>query len=181
MILSALRIGSLIFTFHIKMGQLAAYCGPVTAQNRTTTYEKGSGAGSVWRRGCRGATSLPYNYLEGNCSKEAFSLFSQVTSGRMRNNGLKLYHWGSGWIPWRVFLWIEWSSIGMGLPGKWWSPHPWCDIKGHCVVMWLSGLNWCGVTKFKQVFPTLDDSAILQRITQVSDGVLPRNTWLCTL
>jgi len=36
-----------------------------------------------------------YNFLKGDCSKVDIDLFSQITSGRMRGNGLIK---GSGWV-----------------------------------------------------------------------------------
>ena len=32
---------------------------------------------------------------------------------------------GLDWILWKMSLLREWSSIGTGCPGKWWSHHPW--------------------------------------------------------
>lgn len=92
MILSALTIGSLLFTFHTKTGQSAADCHTATAQNRINHYLWGGNLGcSVRRRRHRRETSSSYNYLERNCNKEVFSLFSKATSSRMQDKGLKLH------------------------------------------------------------------------------------------
>jgi len=56
-------------------------------------------------------------------------LFSQVASDRMRENGFRLYQ-GRFIVDIRKnSLLKEWSGIGTGCPGKWWSHHRWRGSK----------------------------------------------------
>jgi len=44
---------------------------------------------------------------------------------------------GPGWILGKISLLKEWSDIGPGCPGQWWSPHPWRGSKN--MRMWHLG------------------------------------------
>jgi len=69
----------------------------------------------VWRRG---NLITFYNYLKGSHSEVDVGLLSQVTSDRMRGNGLKLHQGRLGyWILQKISLLNEWSGIRIGCLG----------------------------------------------------------------
>ena len=97
------------------------------------------GLSSLEMRRLRGDLLALYNYLKGGCSEAGVGLFSKVTSHRMRGNGLKLCQGRFRLDISKNIFSEEWSDIGTGCLGRWWSPHPWrCSQK--CVDVTLQDM-----------------------------------------
>jgi len=96
------------------------------------SYEEGLrelGLFSLEKRRLRGDLLALCNYLKGGCRDVGVDRFSQKTHERMRRNNLKLCRGRFRLDIWKIYLLKEWSGIGPGCPGKWWSPHPWRCLK----------------------------------------------------
>jgi len=90
---------------------------------------------SLEKRRLRGDLIALHSCLKGEGSEAGVGLSSQVTSDRMRGDGLRRGKFRLG-IRKNVFM-KEWSGLGAECPGRWWGHRPWRSSK--TVWMWHLG------------------------------------------